>query len=43
MPEPIMEPMTSAVDEKRPRLCTIRGGATEVGSSKEGVRPGLVT
>ncbi len=36
MPEPIMEPMTRAVEEKSPRLCTIRGGAAKVGWSKEG-------
>jgi hypothetical protein len=44
MPEPIIDPMTSAVEEKRPRLCTSRGvpAASERGS-EIGVGPEIVT
>jgi hypothetical protein len=43
MPEPIIDPMTSAVEEKRPRLWTIRGAEAADGTSGVGVSSGIVT
>jgi hypothetical protein len=33
MPEPIIDPTTSAVEENRPRLCTSRGALAEASDS----------
>ncbi len=43
MPEPIIEPMTIAVEEKRPRPCTIRSEVAMGCWSAGGVIAGLVT
>jgi hypothetical protein len=44
MPEPIIDPMTSAVEEKRPRLCISRGApAASEEASEMGVGPEIVT
>jgi hypothetical protein len=43
MPDPIMDPITSAVELKRPRLCTNRGALEESAASESGIFPGVVT
>ena len=43
MPEPIIEPATSAVELKRPRLCTSRGALAEVSEAGMGVEFWSVT
>ena len=44
IPEPIIDPITSAVEEKRPRLWTSRGApAASEWASEMGVGPEIVT
>jgi transcriptional regulator NrdR family protein len=43
MPEPIIEPTTSAVELKRPRLCTNCGARTETSETELGLELEVVT
>jgi len=43
MPEPIIDPMTSAVEEKSPSLCTIRGASAGTWNLSIGVISEVVT
>jgi hypothetical protein len=43
MPDPIMDPITSAVELNRPRLSTILGELDAVSVSEFGRLPGVVT
>jgi hypothetical protein len=42
MPEPIIDPITSAVEEKRPRLCTSREALPGASDSGRGLGSGVV-
>lgn len=43
MPDPIIDPITMAVELKRPRLCTSRGPVAAPSDGRMGVILGLVT
>ena len=43
MPDPIMDPITMAVELNRPRLCTIFGALAEMAASELGRFSGIVT
>jgi hypothetical protein len=43
MPEPTIEQTTSAVEEKRPRPCTILGALAGASEGELGLETGIVT